>query len=62
MANTAQVPRVACWLCGAVVQVRFSKKDKPYLVCDCGVQIFVRYKKAEQLLAQKVNLEMVNNG
>ena len=61
MANTTQTPKVACWLCGTVVQVRFSKKDKPYLVCDCGIQVFVRYKKAERLLAEKVKLEMTDH-
>ena len=52
-----RVPKVACWLCEAPITVRFSKKDKPYLVCECGVQIFIRYQRAEDLLAEKVRKE-----
>lgn len=34
-----------CPICGEVREMRSSKKDKPYLVCDpCGVQIFIRGK------------------
>ncbi len=32
-----------CPVCTQVREVRLTKKNKPYLVCDpCGVQIFVR--------------------
>ncbi len=32
-----------CPLCGTGLDVRQTKKDKPYLVCDpCGMQLFVR--------------------
>lgn len=32
-----------CPVCMQAREVRVTKKDKPYLVCDpCGVQIFVR--------------------
>lgn len=32
-----------CPLCGMALDIRASKKDKPYVVCDpCGVQMFVR--------------------
>jgi len=32
-----------CPVCGAGLDVRESKKQKPYVVCDpCGVQMFVR--------------------
>jgi predicted RNA-binding Zn-ribbon protein involved in translation (DUF1610 family) len=34
-----------CPLCGAALQVRFSKNKKPYCICnDCGIQLFVRGK------------------
>ncbi len=46
--------KLPCLICGNEVEVRLSKKNKPYLVCDCGVQVFVRYGKAEQLLLDKV--------
>ena len=51
------VPTVPCWLCETYVEIRFTKKDKPYLVCECGLQVFIRYKKAEDLLAEKVRME-----
>ncbi len=32
-----------CPVCTQVREVRMTKKDKPYVICDpCGVQIFVR--------------------
>ena len=32
-----------CPVCTQAREVRITKKDKPYLICDpCGVQIFVR--------------------
>jgi predicted RNA-binding Zn-ribbon protein involved in translation (DUF1610 family) len=36
-------PMFPCPVCTQVREVRLTKKDKPYLVCDpCGVQVFVR--------------------
>jgi transcription elongation factor Elf1 len=47
--------QLPCWLCGEVVSVKFSSKDKPYLICsNCGIQTFVRYRKAHDLLLSKV--------
>ena len=40
-----EVPKLGfpCPVCGAGLDVRESKKRKPYVVCDpCGVQMFVR--------------------
>ena len=35
--------RVPCPICTELLDVRESKKKKPYVVCDaCGVQMFVR--------------------
>ena len=35
--------RFPCPLCRASLDVRDSKKDKPYVICDpCGMQMFVR--------------------
>ena len=32
-----------CPTCGAPLEVRQTKKSKPYLICDtCGMQMFVR--------------------
>lgn len=57
VAREAGVPLVSCWLCDAPTEVRFSKKDRPYLVCECGVQTFIRYSKAQDLLLKKVRRE-----
>jgi len=36
-------PLFPCPLCGQGLDVRETKKDKPYIVCDpCGIQLFVR--------------------
>ena len=43
-----------CFLCGAQLEVRASKRDKPYFICDpCGLQAFVRKDRGIQLLAEK---------
>jgi|HubBroStandDraft_2_1064218.scaffolds.fasta_scaffold897056_1 hypothetical protein len=37
--------RFPCPLCGQGLDVRETKKKKPYVICDpCGVQLFVRSK------------------
>jgi len=42
---------IPCWLCGSPVLVKFTKKDKPYLVCgNCGVQTFLGEDRSIQLL------------
>jgi len=36
-------PMFPCPVCTQPREVRVTKKDKPYLVCDpCGVQLFIR--------------------
>ncbi len=42
-----------CCLCEAEIEIRQTKKGKPYMICeDCGVQIFVRYQKGVRRLEQ----------
>ena len=46
---------VACFLCGDSLEVRESKRKKPYFICDpCGLQAFIRkdrgIKKLEKLV------------
>jgi len=44
-----------CPLCGERLEVRQSKKQKPYVVCDrCGVQLFVRSQSGVRLLERLV--------
>lgn len=32
-----------CPVCAAPLEVKTTKKDKPYIVCDpCGIQLFIR--------------------
>ncbi len=46
---------IPCWLCGAIIPVKYTKKNKAYLICDnCGIQTFLRYGKAEELLKAKI--------
>jgi hypothetical protein len=34
---------ISCFLCGADLEIRTDKHEKPYFICDhCGVQTFVR--------------------
>ena len=34
---------IPCFLCGGAIEVRNSKKNKPYFICDpCGLQAFIR--------------------
>lgn len=47
---------VPCFLCGNGLEIKSSKRAKPYLVCDsCGMQIFVRGAKGILRLAEKEN-------
>ena len=46
-----------CFLCGDTLEMRTSKKNKPFFVCDdCGTQFFVRKKlgieRLEELIGQ----------
>lgn len=56
LAFNSRPPLFPCPLCGKALDVRQTKKKKPYVICDpCGVQMFVRGKAGlrsfEQLLA-----------
>ena len=47
---------VPCFLCGGGTELKYSKREKPYLICDpCGIQIFVRGKKGIALLSKLCN-------
>lgn len=47
--------RFPCPLCGEGLDVRESKKRKPYVICNpCGVQLFVRGEKGIRRFAQLV--------
>ncbi|MCI0625310.1 MAG: hypothetical protein L0387_27315 [Acidobacteria bacterium] len=45
-----------CPVCAARLEVRITKKQKPYLVCDpCGVQLFVRSRSGIERFAALVD-------
>ena len=44
-----------CSVCGKALEIRFSRKNKPYTTClDCGIQTFFRGKTAIQRLTEIV--------
>jgi len=46
---------VNCFLCQTSLEIRTSKREKPYLVCDdCGIQIFFRLPKGIRRLKQRL--------
>jgi ssDNA-binding Zn-finger/Zn-ribbon topoisomerase 1 len=48
--------RFPCPLCGQGLDVRQTKKKKPYVICDpCGVQLFVRSKVGMHIFEQLVS-------
>lgn len=52
---------IACWLCNSPIPIKFTKKDKVYLICDnCGTQTFLRFKRAEELLIDKIKQYHMN--
>jgi hypothetical protein len=49
-----------CCLCGNDLEIRFSKKNKPYTTCfDCGIQTFFRGKKGIQQLKETIHSEIL---
>ena len=63
MVTATEKLTIACWLCGKPVEVKFSTKGKPYLVCEvrnggCGMQTFLREDRAIHLLQDKIREEM----
>ena len=51
--NSSVMSKVPCFLCQSLLEIRTSKKEKPYLVCDdCGIQVFFRLPKGIRRLQQ----------
>lgn len=47
---------IPCFLCGAKIQIRYTKREKPYFICDpCGLQVFVRCKPGIKRLNHLLN-------
>lgn len=48
-----------CPLCQKELEIKISKKQKPYCVCiDCGIQLFIRGKEGISRLAKKTGFEL----
>ena len=44
---------IPCFLCGNSLEIKRSKRNKPYFICDpCGVQAFIRREKGIQTLGK----------
>lgn len=53
-----------CPLCQRSLEIRETKKEKPYLTCEsCGLQMFVRYRKGIQRLEDlsRNNVSLMEN-
>jgi hypothetical protein len=55
---------IRCFLCGSQLEVRDSKRKKPYFICDpCGLQVFVRKQRGISLLGRKTTpIRKTGNG
>ena len=43
--------KIHCLLCQRLLEIKDSKKGKPYVCCDnCGMQMFVRFEKGIERL------------
>ncbi len=48
-----------CPLCQKGLEIKISKKQKPYCVClDCGIQLFIRGKEGISRLGKKTGFEL----
>jgi hypothetical protein len=55
--------RFPCCLCGAGLEICFSRKRKPYTTClRCGIQTFFRGKAGIRRLTEIVNSELLIAG
>ena len=51
-----------CFLCGELVEIKYSKRDKPYFICDpCGVQAFIRRDKGIKRLKKLTGDKVIYN-
>ena len=45
-----------CPICFGMLEVRYSKRSKPYLTCnDCGVQVFIRGKNGIEMFKNLIS-------
>jgi DNA-directed RNA polymerase subunit RPC12/RpoP len=52
-----------CSVCGNALEIRFTRKNKPYTIClDCGIQTFFRGKAAIKRLTEIVTSKVLIAG
>lgn len=54
---------IPCFLCGVRLEMKTSKRGKPYFVCDpCGVQLFIRrhrgIERLQKLVSERERLQI----
>jgi hypothetical protein len=55
--------RFPCPVCGTGLEIRLSRKRKPYCICDsCGIQIFFRGKTGIRRLREILDAKMLIAG
>jgi hypothetical protein len=53
METSSQI--IPCFLCQQDIEIKSSKRGKPYLVCNsCGIQTFIRGKKGIKLFSDLI--------
>ena len=59
----AEPDSIPCPLCRHNLAVRWTFKEKPYVVCnDCGVQLFIRAQEGIERLAQLIHRQRQQRG
>jgi hypothetical protein len=62
-ASTLAGRKFPCQLCGAGLEIRISRTQKPYTVClECGIQNFYRGKQGIQRLRELLDSHLLMTG
>ncbi len=62
-ASTLAGRKFPCQLCGAGLEIRISRTQKPYTVCpDCGIQNFYRGKQGIRRLRELLDSQVLMTG
>ena len=61
--NEFEGKQFPCPVCGAALDIRMSRRDKPYCVCNwCGIQLFFRDKVGIRKLKEIVDQKLLISG
>ena len=54
---------IPCFLCFNSCPIKYSKRNKPYFICDhCGIQTFIRRDKGIELFNRLIQFIQGNSG